>query len=120
MTKLQVTSANLFGKGGKPVPVGTVIDSKKVVSGADALKTKVLDTSFVVATPAAATEAEPEKTAEPEQGAGEQGGTTEPAKTETLDRAALEASAKTLGIKFTAKTTDEELLAAVNEKLGEE
>ncbi|QWY83347.1 hypothetical protein [Rhizobium phage RHph_X3_2] len=116
MTKLQVTRANIYGKGGKVVAVGTTIDSKKVVAGAAALKTKVMDTSLVVATPEAATEAETVKEPESSTPAGEQ--VKEP-QVEKLDREQLEASAKTLGVKFTKSTTDEELLAAINEKLGE-
>jgi hypothetical protein len=43
----------------------------------------------------------------------------EAAKVETLDREQLEASAKTLGIKVPKGMSDEDLLAAINEKLGE-
>lgn len=117
MTKLQVTKASIYGKGGKLVPVGTTIDSKKVASGLDSLKTRVSDPSFVVATPEAATEAEPVKEPEPTAPAVNE---PEPVKTEQLDREQLEASAKTLGVKFTKSTSDEDLLAAINEKLGEE
>lgn len=121
MTKLQVTKASIYGKGGKLVPVGTVIDAKNIESGLESLASRTLDTSFVVATPEAATTAElhADGTISADKLADGAVSADEPQKVETLDRAQLEASAKTLGLKFTKSTTDEELLAAINESLGE-
>lgn len=122
MLSVEVIASNTFyDNKGNPLPKGFVFET--AMTEAEVAKVVGLrlsgktDGEIIVAVD---DKGEPENKGEPEGKAEDQKGEDQKGQEDVkIDRAALEESAKTLGVKFTKETTDLDLLDLVKTKLGE-